>query len=348
MIATVTPDRSQPADTSLRPPFDTLVADGTITAAQAAAVLVALDQTESGPMPSQRLRPGLVARLAEIGAYLGAALVVAAGIVVVAQQWSQMTYGARVAVMAGTSLALLAGAGATLVVAHGRPWEAMANGDTLRRLSATLFVLAAVASFGTVLVAMLSGQAYVSEDETSLAFIVAGVVAFAVLVAGRWWSDAPLVELGLVAASVAVAAGAIQLWFTDESVAIQWTLLTLGLTWALVATFSHLVRFHTLVAALGGVVALFGASTVGEEPWSQRLALSTVLVVALVVYLVRPTWPYIAMATIAAVVLTVTWVGEAVGAAMALLAAGLVVLALAGLAMWLHGRRDVHGVRGGT
>ena len=46
----------------------------------------------SSPEPKAP-RVGIAARLAEIGAYLGAALMVAAGIVVVAQQWADMSYG---------------------------------------------------------------------------------------------------------------------------------------------------------------------------------------------------------------------------------------------------------------
>jgi hypothetical protein len=118
-------------------------------------------------------------------------------------------------------------------------------------------------------------------------------------------------------------------------------LLSIGLAWALVGTFTSLMRTEILVTCLGLLLALFASATIAEEAWSQRLALATLIVVSLAVYLARPLWPYIATATVAAVVLTVTWVGEAVGPAMALLAAGLVFLVLAGAALMLHRRRTV-------
>lgn len=324
------------------PPFDKLVTDQTLTEAQARAVLAALASenrpAEKTPMPAPP-RAGIAARLAEIGAYLGAALVVAAGIVVVAQQWGDMSYGARVGVMAGTTFALLMVAGGLAFFTHGRPWADVPNGDTLRRLSGTLFSFGALGAFGTVMVAMLANDENVTDNEASTAVVLGALTAAAVLVVARWRADTALGEFGLVAASVAAVMGLVQLTIPDEVVAIQWTLLAIGLAWALIGTFTTLMRNQLLVMSLGLLLALFASATIAEEVWSQRLALSTLIAISLAVYLARPLWPYIAAATIAAVVLTVTWVGEAVGAAMALLAAGLVFLVLAGGALMLHRHR---------
>jgi hypothetical protein len=265
--------------------------------------------------------------------------VVAAGIVVVAQQWVDMGYGLRLAVMVGTTFVLLAAAVALVLFAGGGRWNDAGSGPGLRRLDGALFSLAALAAWGTILTALLSDQELVTEREASIAFIVAGCAAFAVLVPARIWADTPLGELAMVAASLSIVAGLIQLLFADRAVVIQWTLLGLGIAWALVGTYTHLMRCRTLVTASGLIIALFGAATIAENEWSHRLALMTLVVVALTVYLTRPTWPYIAVATVAAVVLTVVWVGEALGAALALLAAGVVVLVLAGGALLLHVRR---------
>jgi hypothetical protein len=339
------PDPVTDPNEPLPQPFDQLVTDQTLTEAQARAVMTALAGVAK-PVPTPSVsaagskppRAGLAARLAEIGAYLGAALVVAAGIVVVAQQWSDMTYAIRVAVMGGTTLVLLLAAGGLVLTTRGRPWDDVPNGDTLRRLSGTLFSFGALGAFGTVMVALLSHQDVATDDEVSRAFVLAALVAAAVLVVARLRADTPIGEIGLMAASVTAVAGLIQLTVPDETMVIQWTLLAVGLTWALVGTYTQLMRCHVLVTSLGLLVALF-AATIAEEVWSQRLALATLIVVSLAVYLARPLWPYIAAATVAAVVLTVTWVGEAVGAAVALLAAGLVFLVLAGGALVLHRRR---------
>ena len=329
---------------ALPPPFDQLVTDQTLTEGQARAVLAALavggGQEPRLPEPKAP-RVGIAARLAEIGAYLGAALVVAAGIVVVAQQWADMSYGTRVAVMGGTTLALVLAAGVLVLMTHGRPWADVPNGDTLRRLSGTLFSFGALGAFGTVMVAMLSNNEGASDDEAALAFGLGALAAAAVLVVARLRADTPLGEVGLVAASIVEVMALVQLTIPDEAIAIQWTLLCIGLAWALVGTFTILMRNQNLVTSLGLLLALFASATIAEEVWSQRLALATLIVISLAVYLARPVWPYIATATIAAIVLTVTWVGEAVGPAMALLAAGLVFLVLAGGALMLHRRRTV-------
>lgn len=335
----------------LPPPFDQLVTDQTLTETQARAVLAALAVGTRAdvqlPQPKAP-RVGIAARLAEIGAYLGAALVVAAGIVVVAQQWGDLSHGARVAVMAGTTFALVLAAGSLVLFTRGRPWADVPNGETLRRLSGTLFSFGALGAFGTVLVAMLANKDAATDDEVATAVVLGALAAAAVLVVARRWADTPLGEVGLVAASVAAVMSLVQLTLPDEVVAIQWILLTVGLAWALLGTFTALMRNQILVTSLGLLLALFASATITEEAWSQRLALSTLIAISLAVYLARPLWPYIAVATIAAVILTVTWVGEAVGAAMALLAAGLVFLVLAGGALVLHRHRTAELDRGVT
>lgn len=339
----------------LRSPFDRLVDAGTLTEVQAKAVILAIDAEQGEGRATIRARSGLAGRIAEIGAYLGAALVTAACVVVVAQQWADMPYGTRVAVMTGTTVTLLVAAVAVIVLTRGGSWDELRNGATLRRLCGTLFVVGALASFGTALVVLLSGEAQASEERTSVAIVVAGLTASLVLVVARWRADTPLVELGLFGASMAVTAGAMQLWLTDQPAAIQWTLLAVGLAWALIGTFTGLLRYVTLVTSLGLALALLSSATVTDDSWSQRLALGTLILVTLTVYLTRPRWPYITTAATAAVVLTVTWVGEAIGAAIALLAAGVVVLVLAGGALIAHNRRRSRDpneyesrVRGGT
>lgn len=326
----------------LPPPFDQLVTDRTLTEEQARAVLAALAVAprREVPLPEPKAsRIGIAARLAEVGAYLGAALVLAAGIVVVAQQWADMSYGARVAVMAGTTFVLVLAAVGLVLFTQGRQWEDVPNGDTLRRLSGTLFSFGALGAFGTVMVAMLSNNSGASDDDFALASALGALAAAAVLVVARLRAGTPLGEIELVVATVTASMALVQLTIPDETIAIQWTLLSIGLAWALLGTFTLLMRNQMLVTSLGLLLALFASATIAGESWSHRLALTTLIVVSSAVYLVRPLWPYLAAATAAAVVLTVTWVGEAVGAAMALLAAGLVFLVLAGGALMLHRHR---------
>lgn len=329
------------AASPLPAPFGRLVADHTLNEQQAKAVLRALadERLPVGDLAPVSAPRNMVARLAEIGAYLGAGLLVAAGIVVVAQQWADMTYGVRVGVMAGVALVLLLAAATPIAFRRHLAWADLANGDTLRRLSGSLFTLGALAGFGTVMVAMLSGQAKVTDAEVGWALIVGAALALVALVFARWQADTPLGEIAIFAAVTTAYIGVIQVTAYDRSVAIQWTLLALGLTWAMVGTFTRLMRHRTLITGLGLLEAFFAAATISEVTWSHRLALAALIAVSLGVYLLRPSWPYITAGTLGAVVLTVTWVGEAVGPAVALLAAGLVLLVLAGGALVLRRQR---------
>ncbi len=346
MLADMLTNRPGPdmATSPLPAPFERLVADHTLNEEQARAVLRAMAAERvpaGGEMPSPVPR-NLVGRLAEIGAYLGAGLVVAAGIVVVAQQWADMTYGVRVGVMTGVTLVLMFAAAALVATRRDRAWGDLANGETLRRLSGALFSMGALAGFATVMVAMLSGQETVTDTELGSATILAAVLAFAILLVARWQADTPLGEMAMFAAVTAGYVGVIEITANDRTVLIQWTLMALGLAWAAVATFTRLLRHSMLLTSLGLVEAFFAAATISEVTWSHRLALTVLILVSLGVYLLRPSWPYITAGTLSAVVLTVTWVGEAVGPAVALLAAGLVLLLLAGGALLLRRRRTVN------
>jgi hypothetical protein len=326
------------ATTPLPAPLERLVADHTLNEQQARAVLRALAaEWQPAVVSEPRKAPrNMAGRLTEIGAYLGAGLVVAAGIVVVAQQWADMTYGVRVGVMTGVTLVLMLAALTPVVIRRQQAWADLPNGETLRRLSGTLLTLGAIAGYGTVMVAMLSGQARVTDTEGGWASILGALLAFAILLVARWQADTPLSEMAMFAAVTAGYFGVIQLTANDRTVVIQWTLLGLGVSWAVIATFTRWMRHQMLIASLGLIEAFFAAATIAEVTWSQRLALGVLITFTLGVYLLRPSWPYITAGTLSAVVLTVTWVGEAVGPAVALLAAGLVLLLVTGGALMLR------------
>lgn len=336
-------DKNHSDPDGLPEPFDRLVDEHVISMQQARLVLDALSQQPAAQTEPQ-LRPALVTRLAEVGAYLGAALVLAAGAVVVGQQWADMTYAMRVGVVGVTTVVLLAAAFGVLVMHGGRPWAKDSQGQTLRRLCGTLFTAAAGAAFGTVMVALLSDQVHVGHTEAGRAVMLASATACAVLVVGLVLAGTALGEFGLFGSVVGIVAGLLVLTSRDDEstiVLVQWCLVAVGVAWAIMATYTNLLRNKNLGSALGLALAVSGGSIKGEDAWSQRLALLALVAISLAVYLTRPTWPYIAAAIVAAVLLIVTWVGQAVGAAVALLAAGVVVLVFAGGALALRQRRRV-------
>lgn len=319
-----------------------LVADEVLTVEQAQRVLAAIDYEPRTGAPAAPPRPWMT-RLAEVGAYLGAALMVAAGGVVVAQNWDEMSYALRVGVLGATTVLLVLGALVIVGVRGNRPWAEVANGGTVRRLCGTLFSFGGAVAFATVMVALLSEQVPVDEFDVGRATLLAGAVAFGVLLVGRWQAPTALGEIGLFGATVAMVMGIVTMSGADDrasAVALQWVMVSVGLAWAIASDFTHLLRHSTLGSALGLTLAVIGAATHTGVTWSDRLALLAVVAVSLAIYLTHPRWPWIAAAIVTAVILTVVWVGDAVGVALALLTSGVLVLVLAGGALYLRMRRD--------
>src|SRR5512142_2065744 len=93
--------RSEPGSVGferLRAALDRLVAAGTITPAQAAAVRQ--EVASDGTAPGTRLaRPTWTTVLAEIGGYVGGAFVFGAAAVLVSDNWKDLSTAARLAVL---------------------------------------------------------------------------------------------------------------------------------------------------------------------------------------------------------------------------------------------------------
>ena len=105
---------------------------------------------------------------------------IAAAVVLVAQNWGSMSLGVQIAVLGVT--ALVAG-GVALVVAHGA-----GPGSARRRLAGVLFVGAAVSAAGTT--ALLVGE------DTDYTGIAAFAVALAVMVGAHLVASSTITELG--------------------------------------------------------------------------------------------------------------------------------------------------------
>jgi hypothetical protein len=118
--------------------LDALVTRGTISTDQRAAILAevgagmpAITPTSPGA-PRARHRRSLSEVLIEVGLYVGGALVIAAAVVLVAQNWESMSLGVQIASLGVTALVCAAVA---LVAGH----EA-GPGSARRRLAGVLFV----------------------------------------------------------------------------------------------------------------------------------------------------------------------------------------------------------------
>ena len=326
--------------------LDVLVSRGTISTDQRAAILAEVGSgmpavSESRPgAPAQAPAPGRHRRslsevLIEVGLYVGGALVIAAAVVLVAQNWESMSLGVQIALLGMT--ALVAG-GVALVVAHDA-----GPGSARRRLAGVLFVGAAVSAAGTT--ALLLGE---GSDYTGVA---AFAVALAVMVGAHLVASSTITELGMFVAGFGIVQTAIGA-FRPEAVSssydelitydryTQLAVVAFGVLWALVV--SRRLVHRELAVLAGMVVALMSALPIIGENSTRTVGM---VVMALLAglgfwrFLVEGYWPWLA-AAIASVTALVFWaVGGADRPALAILVAGLVMLGSSALGMLVARRR---------
>ena len=321
--------------------LDTLVSRGTISSDQRAAIIAEVGgvvpassgPVERRPAPSPtRHRRSLSEVLIEVGLYVGGALVIAAAVVLVAQNWESMSLGVQIAILGVT--ALVAG-GAALVVAHGA-----GPGSVRRRLAGVLFVGAAMSAAGTT--ALLVGE---DTDYTGLA---AFVVALAVMVGAHLVASSTITELGMFVASFGMVQSIIEAFrpdaFYDEMTTYDryapLAVVAFGVLWALVV--SRRLAHRELAVFVGMAVALMSALPIIGEHSSREVGMVVMALLATLGFwrfLVDGYWPWLA-AAIASVTALVFWaVGGADRPALAILVAGLVLLGSSALGMLVARRR---------
>lgn len=332
-----------------------LVARGTISENQRTSILAELTRVETGqappppvevPAPSaplpQAARPRrtLSEVLIEVGLYVGSALVVAALVVLAAQNWSGMSRAAQLAYLGGTAVVTAA---IGLVVARGAPL-----GSARRRVAGVLLVGAAATSAGTVALAL---------EDFRLVGTAATATALLVMVGANLVAASAITEVGMFAASYAVTQMAIEeLHPARELVTDQWGGqyyeatsydrlsplfgVALGLLWALVV--QRRLMHREVAVFLGMAVAVMWALPVIAAEETRAIGLATMALLAAVGFwrfLVESYWPWLA-AAIASLTALVFWaVGGSHRPALAILVAGLVLLGSSAMAMQVARRR---------
>ncbi len=343
--------------------LDALVSRGTISHEQRVAILAEVGAAmpavtgppSGGPAPTpprtpaaapapMRHRRSLSEILIEVGLYVGGALVIAAAVVLVAQNWESMSLGVQIAVLGVT--ALVAG-GVALVVAHGA-----GPGSARRRLAGVLFVGAAISAAGTT--ALLVGE------DTDYTGVAAFAVALAVMVGAHLVASSTITELGMFVASfgfvqtaiMAFRPAAVNDYYYETTTYDRYTPLAVvlfGVLWALVV--SRRMVHRELAVLAGMVVALMSAlPIIGESPTRSVGMVVMALLAGLGFwrFLVEGYWPWLA-AAIASVTALVFWaVGGADRPALAILVAGLVMLGSSALGMLVARRRRAAITAGDT
>ncbi len=270
-------------------------------------------------------------RLVEVVAYLGGALVLAAGGLFLAQQWDGLGFGAQVT-MLGVVAMVLAVAGVVASRAPtGGPGLRAETQDSRRRLAGTLMTGAALSVaflVGYVVDRQLgSGQ----HDVYWPAVLGATVGALAATVAYRIAPTAVgLVGIlgGLLTAVVNVVS-----WVGDhDGIVVGGALFLIGVVWLVLAE-SGVFREVTVARALGVVTTLSGAQfpvVEGSHAWHGYLLTAVVAVVGVVVYLGKVTWPYLAGAVVAVTLVVPEavsdWTDDSLGAIGAVLVTGVTLL----------------------
>lgn len=324
--------------------LEALVSRGTISSVQRAAILAEMEEGElevtGPPMGAPRRAPARHRRslsevLIEVGLYVGGALVIAAAVVLVAQNWESLSLGVQTALLAMTSLVT---GGVALVVGHGA-----ATGSARRRLAGVLFVGAAASAAGTT--AMLIGE---DSEKTG---IVAFAVALAVMVGAHLVASSTITELGMFVASYGLVQTTIEAFrpagvddFYYEMTSFDryapLVVVAFGVLWALVV--SRRLAHRELAVLVGMVVALMSALPFIGEGSTRSVGMFVMALLAALGFwrfLVEGYWPWLA-AAIASVTSLVFWaVGGADRPALAILVAGLVMLGSSALGMLAARRR---------
>lgn len=241
-------------------------------------------------------------QLVEVVAYLGGALVLAAGGLFLFEQWDGLGFGAQVVLLAVVGVVLaVAGGVASRVPASGAALRDEQH-ESRRRLAGTLLTGAAL------VVAFLVGRVVEEMMGTANPQVYWPAVAGAgagVLVAAIGYRVVPT-AVGLVAllGGVLTMAGNLVSGIDtvgSEGDAAGVVFFLVGVAW-LVLTEMRLFREITIARTLGVAVALFGAQVPaidGTHAWLGYALTVLVAAVGIGIYLRNVGWPYLAAAVLA-------------------------------------------------
>jgi hypothetical protein len=298
---------------------------------RAQSVSVVTDALESPAPADGPLRRGLP-QLVEVVAYLGGALVLAAGALFLVEQWDELGFAARVAWLAVSTLVLLvAGLVAAKVPARG-PALRETTDDVRRRLAGSLLTFAGLAA------ASLVGQLLDHAMQPDLQDVYwPGVVgALAGVVVGAIGYRLAPTAVGLVGIMVGAVTAVMTLvdgMDSFEGDAVGVALFLLALVW-LGLTEAHWFREPTVARSLGVSLAVVGAQVPvmdGTHAWLGYLLTLVVVVGGIALYLGRLAWPYLAAAVIGVTLVVpeavADWTDGSLGVVGGVLVAGITLLA---------------------
>ena len=305
-----------------------LEADGRWSPQQSRTLLEELDRstTRAAGPPVRSPQVPLANRLAEAAGYAGAVLVGAAGAVLAGQHWHELGRSGRVAVLLAVTLVL---AGTGIAVALVRPGGAAALREPAqavrRRLASTALTIAAATAAGTV-----------GNLVTNHAFLLATGTVVLVLAGTEWLAPSAVSETAGLAAVALLAAAVLEETGALDPVFLG-TLVAVGVGWAALA-WTPVLTVPTLGLTLGLGLALYWgavAAFYGTQP-EEALGIAVLVLLAaagLAGYVRTSRWPLAAAAAVALTVLVFRLTTDSLGAPVALLLTGLLLLGMGALVL---------------
>jgi hypothetical protein len=300
-----------------------LQADGRWSPLQASALLDELDRsTATVPAaPPRGSQASLGNRLAEAAGYVGAVLIGAAAAVLAGQHWDELGRGGRVAILLGVTLVLAA---IGIAVALVRPGGAAALRQPAhavrRRLASTALTISAATAAGAV------GNLVTEHD-----FLLGTGIAVLVLAVAQWLAPSAVSETAALAAVALLTGAVLEEAGAPDSVFLG-TLVAVGLAWAGLA-WTPVLTVPTLGLALGLGLALYWAAVAAFYGTQPEEGLGIVVLVLLVAaglagYVRTGRWPLAAAVAVALTVLVFRLTSDSLGAPVALLLTGLLLLGM--------------------
>lgn len=309
-----------------------LVSEGLVAPGDAERATAVVTGVLGGSSP---VASSLKGRLVEIAAYVGGALVFAAGFLFLLDQWDDLTEGARVVAVAFIA-ALLAGAGLVIALypfdrADGgfAELEDEAN-DVRRRLVGALLTGSALATcFAAGLLTDNLTEGFGEEPGmvASFVLVVGAAVAYAVV-------PTALGQLAMAGGAFSAAYVAVELIATTSDTGPWIGLLQVALAagWLAMAE-TGVFRERLVARILGATWLLVGAQLPlgsNDVAWLAYLLTALVAAAAVGLYLSKLSWPYIALAVVAVTLVVpeaiIDWSNGSLGPAGGVLVAGLTLL----------------------
>lgn len=299
------------------------------------------------PVPASGPARGGTSAVVEVVAYLGAALVLAAGSLFGFSYWDGLDLGARVGLLAVMTLVLGASglaAGRGHVTAMRRRDEAI---EPRRRLVSTLLSGSALALAGLVglVVERVTGTPDYDVATLDWPLAAASAAALAAAVLGRRVADSALGTLVAFGSLVTLVTTVVTRFDGEDELGLCAALLVLALGWLLL---TELREEHapTLGRVLGAGLALYAAQmptwAAYDTDWLGYLLTAVLAVGGTAAYLRRGAWPYLAVAVVAVTVVVpeavYDWTGGGLGAIGAVLLTGVTLLLASGLGGLLRQR----------